>query len=291
MAQTNLRRAELAGSWYPGDRLECLDTLEAFAAEIASEDPPLGLVAGIVPHAGWYYSGALAYEVIAQLAAAQPELETVVLFSGHLSPQGRASVLAEGACETPLGPIEVDAALAQAVLERAPGALRETPSRHSQDNSAELQFPLIRHCLPQARLLCCGAPPSGGSEVLAEAVLSSASALGRKLAVVGSTDLSHYGPNYRWEPQGRGAAAERWVRETNDRRFIEACVAMERERLVPLALSEHNACCAGSALAAIRCAQELGASSGALLRYCTSADRRPSTSFVGYAAIGFAAPL
>jgi AmmeMemoRadiSam system protein B len=288
----DLRRAELAGAWYPDRDHECQRLFDAFDSDAVSA-PEGTLSAGIVPHAGWVFSGSIAYNVLRELAQrAETPPETVVLFAGHLHPDAPASVLVSGACETPFGDLVVDEPLAAALAQRLPDLQRETPRRHSQDNSAEVVFPLIKHAFPEARALVIGAPPSATSLAVAEALLAAAAELSRTLTFVGSTDLTHYGPNYRFTPQGSGPEAERWVRETNDSAFLQRTLAAETTALIDEALANRNACCPGAAAAAIHCARAAGATEGHLLRYATSADvlmgaaaDRRATSFVGYGGV------
>jgi AmmeMemoRadiSam system protein B len=61
----SIRQSDFAGSWYPGKESECRQVIEEFTRTTApcpqSEKPMVG---GIVPHAGWYYSGKIACQVI-----------------------------------------------------------------------------------------------------------------------------------------------------------------------------------------------------------------------------------
>jgi AmmeMemoRadiSam system protein B len=116
-------------------------------------------------------------------------------------------------------------------------------------------------------------------------VASAADALRRRVGVVGSTDLTHYGPNYGFVPKGAGAEAERWVRDVNDRRFIDALVSMDERAARDHAVREHSACSAGGAIAAMAFAREQGATRGDLVAYRTSREVHLSDSFVGYAAV------
>jgi AmmeMemoRadiSam system protein B len=109
------------------------------------------------------------------------------------------------------------------------------------------------------------------------------------VAVIGSTDLTHYGPNYGFTPQGTGPAALAWVREHNDRRLLDNLLALQHERTLELARRERSACSAGAAVAAARFAELRGSHRGHLLEYATSHDLYPGSSFVGYAAIIFPA--
>jgi len=240
---------------------------------------------GIVPHAGWFFSGRIAYNVLQELSRNVGQgVETVVLFGGHLRPSSPITVMARGEVWTPFGNIGTDEELAAAICADN-DVKQETPERHTPDNTIELQLPMIRHLLPRASLLIIGAPPRDEMLELAAAVVQQARQLGRRLLVLGSTDLTHYGPNYGWAPKGSGQEALRWVKEENDPRWIERACALDTTGMIEEALESSNACCPGAAAAAARCARELGSSQAELLAYSTSADIRPDASFVGYAGI------
>ncbi len=285
------RRAELAGTWYPDSAAECDRALADFdrgRVPYRGEAPIRG---GLVPHAGWTFSGAIAHNAIAAIAesaSAAGPIDTVVLFAGHLDPRSAPTMIARGESWTPLGGVETDEELAANVADACSDLLRvEDPSRHSQDNSFELQFPLIRHFFGEARMLAVGAPPRAETLRVADAVVEQVTRLGRRSVFLGSTDLTHYGPNYGWTPRGVGVEAERWVREENDPAFIDRALELDCGSMVEVALDRRNACCPGAAAAAAHCSRALGSTSGTLLRYGTSADIHRSSSFVGYAAIIF----
>ena len=78
-----------------------------------------------------------------------------------------------------------------------------------------------------------------------------------------------------------------WVKEVNDARAVELMVSLDPETLVPEALEKHFCCCPGGAAATLGAARALGADKGHVLSTLTSYDVRPSSSFVGYAAVVF----
>jgi MEMO1 family protein len=281
-----VRQADFAGSWYPDSERRCLQMFEQF--EAAAVDAPVeasSLRGGIVPHAGWVFSGGIAYNVIRELARTAPQTETVVLFGGHLHPSSPVGIMPQGDFWTPLGAIPTDEELAASL---AGGAVEIiAPERHAPDNTIELQAPLIRHLMPDAALLVVSAPPRAETLQLARDLAAAAERLGREIVAVGSTDLSHYGPNYGWAPAGGGAKAEAWVREENDPRFIERACALDPQGAMDEGLRSSNACCPGAAAAAMEIALARGAEQGHLLTYATSSDVRPDASFVGYAGIVF----
>ena len=99
-----LVNSTFAGSWYPGTRKQIEAKLAEFAAQVKKpqklKKPP---VAGVVPHAGWVYSGAVAYEVWANVAARKPDV--VIMFGGHMQPFQRSVLFADEGFATPLGPV------------------------------------------------------------------------------------------------------------------------------------------------------------------------------------------
>ena len=73
MQSAEVRRSVFAGSWYPAKASDCELEIKGFLEEGQSLTPPdRKLVAGIVPHAGWYFSGSIACNVIHCLKAGPP---------------------------------------------------------------------------------------------------------------------------------------------------------------------------------------------------------------------------
>jgi hypothetical protein len=194
--------------------------------------------------------------------------------------------MATGQIATPVGTIETDESLAQALLDTCELSA-EAPDNHQQDNGAEVNFPIIRHLLPQAKLLVIGLPPTEEAVGYAKSIAQCARGLSREIAVLGSTDLTHYGPNYGWAPHGTGDSALRWVREENDAAFIKAIESMAPDDMLHNAWRKHNACCPGAAACAVAVAKELGSTQAEMLQYATSADVHQDASFVGYVGMVF----
>lgn len=271
----NLRRRSLPPGWYPESSLEITELLEAWKGE--ATPPPRPARAAIAPHAGWTFSGRLAYRAVAALGQA----DTVAVIGGHLPARYPVLCAHEGRYETPLGPLEGDAELAATLA----GLLSMEEDRVA-DNTVEIQLPLVKALFPTARLLWLRAPAGPAAIELGEALAKAAATLGRRLACLGSTDLTHYGPDYGFEPAGKGQAAEEWVRKHSDRGFIDAALAMDPKAVLERG-AEGSACSAGAAAAALAFAHALGADKAELLGYATSLEIRKAPSFVGYCAVGF----
>ncbi len=282
-----IRRAAFAGSWYPRRAAACKEEIEAFIAQGPDlEDDSEDWLGGIVPHAGWYFSGRIACNVIRALRApASPDL--VVVFGMHLHVHSPNYMMPRGQWETPFGPLPVDEELADHLQTRFDFEL-ETTDRFIQDNTIELQMPFIKHLLNPGAVLAMGVPPAAASLEIGRAVADWSRKHGRQLRIIGSTDLTHYGPNYGFEPHGRGTSGLHWVRETNDRQLIDAAMSMAPEQVMEQGLHHQNACCSGAAAAAVAALVRMDAKKARLLDYATSHDKSPGDSFVGYAGIVFA---
>jgi len=273
----------LPPGWYPEDP----EGLRGLVAEWSqARRPKTGAVAAIAPHAGWTYSGAIACLGIRSLG----EAETVAVIGGHLPGSSPPLAAAEDAFETPLGLVEADAELRAALSDSLSARKPRGPALawdDRPDNTVEVQLPLVKALFPDARILWLRAPNGRAALALGEALAEAASRLGRKLACIGSTDLTHYGPAYGFSPAGRGEAAERWVRESNDKDFLRAVLAMDASSVVDRGEADRSACSSGAAAAAIAFALGSGAVRAELLGYATSLDVRRDESFVGYASVGF----
>ena len=113
--------------------------------------------------------------------------------------------------------------------------------------------------------------------------------LNQTILFFGSADLTHYGPNYGWAPKGYGPDAVKWVKEVNDKQFMDAVLKLDAKTAVDLANRDQSSCSAGASAAAIAAARKLGATKALLVDYYTSYDIMPGDSFVGYGGVIWAA--
>ncbi len=280
------RNADFAGSWYPGNEADCRKAIEELSESClpCPEDTENG-IGGIVPHAGWYYSGQIACNVIKCLKR-ETQPDTCIIFGRHLHPGSSNYIMKEGQWDTPLGELEIDAEFAARLSEEFPFTV-ETSSRYEQDNTIELQLPFVKYFFPQTKIVPVGLPPKMDTLTIATRTAQISRELGRAAIVLGSTDLTHYGYNYGYTPKGVGEEAVEWVKNENDKRVVDLMVNMDEKGVIKEALENHNACCSGAAGAAIAAAKALGATRGEKIVYATSYDIRPDSSFVGYVGIVF----
>jgi len=278
----NRRKRSLPRGWYPVDRKDCEREIESFLADWA---PPPDVSdagwGGIVPHAGWFFSGRLAARVFHTLRL-KGKVEVVVLYGGHLGPNDLPRIVLEEACETPLGEIEIHKGLAEKLMKKI-DTKREGPS--SGDNTVEVQLAMVKYFFPEAKLVALRSPLSPAAIELGREVAELAKGEGISVLAIGSTDLTHYGPNYGYVAKGLGPSSVEWVKKENDQGFIAEALRMNVEGLLRHAAENGSACSAGAAASAVTTCKTLGAKKGMLLEYYTSYDILPDESFVGYAGV------
>jgi len=288
------RKPVVAGQFYPAQHDSCAAEIHEFLDEIRPHDSlPETIVAGIVPHAGWTFSGALAAMVFAAVKELHDKVNTFVIFGAAHGYFGEApAVCAAGTWLTPLGEVVVDEELAETVL--ATGAALDSLAAHGAEHSIEVQIPFIQDIFPGAKILPILVPPREQAIALGGLVGQIiAAAEGKKIVCIGSTDLTHYGPRYGFTPMGIGKPAVQWAKEVNDRKFIDLALKMDSQGLLASAAENCNACGAGAAAATIAAAKQLGKTEGALLAHTTSNEvmlekmKTTSQDSVGYAAIIF----
>lgn len=270
-----VRHRSLPPGWYPasegGVRKQC-ETWERDAPAV-----PIDCVAAVVPHAGWAFSGRIAYLALRGLRA---DAQTIVVAGGHLRPGDSVRIAPEDAYETPVGTVQADADLARELRGRVAADDDTVP-----DNTVEVQLPLVAALFPRARALYVRCPPSELAESAGTAIADYAERTGRVICVVGSTDLTHYGPAYGFTPVGIGTDAVEWARTVNDHAIVTAMASLDAGRTVELGREESAACSSGAAATAIAFARTQGVRHGTVVEYGQSYDVRPDSSFVGYVGI------
>jgi AmmeMemoRadiSam system protein B len=210
-----------------------------------------------------------------------------VVIGGHL-PGGYPPLFAEEeGVETPLGVLPIDGEFRD-LLRKALGGRPDS----FRDNTVEVQLPMVKFFFPGAKLLALRLPAEVASFDAGREIAKIGASLGRKLAVLGSTDLTHYGYNYDFCPRGQGKGALEWVRTVNDRAFIAGVIAGDPREVLSRAEGDRSACSAGAVLGCLGYAETLAAGKAELLAYGTSADAADPDgevpdSFVGYAALAW----
>ncbi|MCP4721746.1 MAG: AmmeMemoRadiSam system protein B [Desulfobacteraceae bacterium] len=275
------KQAAFAGTWYPGTAGECDTAIQQFLKEgrgrLAGD-----FAGGIVPHAGWHFSGSIACRVIASLLPKAPNaIDTILLFGAHMHRQSQPFTMGHGFIETPFGEIEVDKELVEKIAGN--NIQKLSPKNFPDENTLELQYPFIKYFFPKAKIAVIGVAPSDFAAIIGGMAVEEAKKLGRHIRVIGSTDMTHYGPDFGFTPAGVGEKAVEWVAGENDRKAIEAMEKMDEAGIIAQGLDNKNMCCPGAVAATLSACKKNGAVKAIELDYATSFEKSRSNSFVGYA--------
>ena len=161
---------------------------------------------------------------------------------------------------------------------------------HQREHAVEVELPLIQTAWPEARILPVEVPPEPVAVEIGIAVARAIAAAGLSAVYLASSDMTHYGPNYRFTPAGIGQAALEWAMG-NDRRILRIVTDMTPEKIVPEVRMRFNACGGGAIAAMMSACLEQGARKAIVLghtnSYQTLAAVAPQSAenAVGYAAV------
>jgi AmmeMemoRadiSam system protein B len=287
----NLRKSQLPPGWYPRSERE----IQKFFGYGHQKSRTARAFAAIAPHAGWYYSGKIAAKAVSSLVPLETRdvVDTVIILGGHL-PGGHPVLYAEeDGVISPLGNMVIDREFRDSLIKKTGGR-----SDRYHDNTVEVLIPMVHYFFPGSALVWLRFPAEKASYELGKEIAALGLELGRSLAVLGSTDLTHYGANYGFSPAGAGLKALDWVEKVNDASFIDALKAGDPETVLKRADEDKSACSAGAVLGVMGYADARGFPHAELLEYGTSAgaDLEPGEelseqeipdSFVGYGAFGW----
>ncbi len=286
----SIRLPAVAGQFYPDDPDNC----RREASELVRSDQPTGgqWIAGIVPHAGWVCSGAIAGETIAVLKQSMSSPDVVVVLGAIHSRYrtDRGEMDAHRVWRVPTGDTELDEPLKLVLVE---SRLFGIDARfHEHEHAIEVELPLIQQAWPEARLLPVEVPPAGSAVEIGRELARQLHRAGVRAVVLASSDLTHYGPAYGFTPAGVGPGAFGWAKD-NDRRLLDKIEQFDVEGIVPEAIEHQNACGPGAIAAMLAVAREFGADMARVLQHQNSYEtlgavvgfgQRPRDA-VGYAGV------
>lgn len=263
-----VRPPAVAGHFYTAnpDRLR-REVLE-FTAHVGEKVVALGCV---VPHAGYMYSGHVAGAVYGKL---QLPSRFVILCPNHTGEGQPLSVMSEGRWQTPLGELEVDQQLADALMRRFP-ALSEDYQAQKYEHALEVQLPFLQVLVPQFTFvpITVGVGRYEYLHGLGEALEYTLANVPDPVMLIASSDMNHYEPDA--------------ITREKDRKAIERILALDPAGLQEVLTREHSTMCGyGPTIAMLVAARMLGATSAELVKYATSGDiSGDRDSVVGYAGI------
>jgi AmmeMemoRadiSam system protein B/AmmeMemoRadiSam system protein A len=144
--QTIDRQPVWAGQLYPGDAGELRSTIRDLSARgVPAKNIP-GVIAIVVPHAGYVYSGGVAASGYNQIDTRRHYDNVFILGPSHSVGFEGAAVYADGNFLTPLGTVAVNTALGKQLAENKQlFSLRR--DAHAQEHCIEVQLPFLQYRL------------------------------------------------------------------------------------------------------------------------------------------------
>lgn len=292
-----VRMAIAAGRFYSANHDDCLSDLRSLL--LKGQPPtdielPAQITAGIVPHAGWVFSGDLCAMLFNAIKARQT-VDTFILFGANHSVNSHNHMIYDvGQWASPLGTIDVDQQIASEMFQVSDGLLHANCQGHANEHSLEVIVPFIQFLFPDAQIVPIMVQPIESAteigKIAADIVDSNPD---KKIVIMGSTDLTHYGPSYYNTAMGTGKEAVEWAKNVNDKYMIDLICAMKFGQVVETAKTYANACGAGAIAASVKYAFEKGVTKGILIEHTCSSEvfskkfGRADFNSVGYAAIAF----
>ena len=290
---TKVRPPAVAGRFYDDHASRCAeDAARLCRPPQASADLPQTLYGAMVPHAGWVCSGRIAGMTWAALAEHTPAQTVLLTGSVHTMAVFNPALDTSDAWATPMGPIGVDIELREA-LGRLDG-FEPLDMAHQNEHSLEVQLPMIAAAFgADVKIVPCLIPPADEATDWGRAIGRLLVDWPEPVVMVASSDLTHYGPNYRFTPFGEGEKGTQWAHDVNDRELLNEVEALHPESIVRITRQHHNACGGGAIAATLTAVKQLGASRGVVLEHTDSIRELSAIGYseransVGYAGIVF----
>lgn len=265
-----LRKSVIAGSWYPGNSSILRRDIEGFLNLVPDTESAGEVVAIIAPHAGYVYSGQVAAYDYKKVCGNKYDA-VIVVGPCHRSAFPGVSIFSSGGYETPLGIVPVDEELARQIKKNSK-LVSDIPAAHLQEHSVEIQLPFLQYALGNFSFvpLVMGDQGADTCQELARAIY--ASVQGRKILIVGSSDLSHF---HKYSEAVKLDSVALWHLKDNDAAGL----------LSSLGNGTTEACGGGPMAVAMLVASMMGATDARVLKYANSGDvTGDKSSVVGYAA-------
>jgi AmmeMemoRadiSam system protein B len=272
MATTTVRRPAVAGRFYPRDPDDLRNEAQGYLSQSNSvKQAPVQAIGCIAPHAGYMFSGHVAGAVFASVEVPR---RCIVLCPNHTG-MGRAlAIVSEGAWETPLGEVPIDAELAGALKQRYP-TLQEDAAAHRAEHASEVELPFLQLRQPELTFvpIALGTAQFDPLDLLGRALAEVIAAQKDPVLIVASSDMNHYESDT--------------VTRVKDNLAIERILTLDPRGLYDVVTQRDISMCGfGPAVAMLTAARRLGAKSAELVKYATSGDVSGDRDMVvGYAGI------
>ncbi len=269
-----VKEPAVAGSFYPADSKKLAADLDQYLAKPGDAPDAGRLLAIVVPHAGYIYSGGVAGYSYAKLKGRNIR-KVILLGPTHFAAITGAVLYPGAGMKTPLGVVRVDEALARRLADEKMG-VKLAAEPFEREHSLEVQLPFLQKSLEDFSVvpILIGRMTKESYQYLGDSLATVLKNDDAAIVVI-STDLSHY------HDSATASGMDRKVLSA-----IERLAGGDLERLV--SSGEGEACGAGPVLYGMAAARGAGATEAQLYNYADSGDvSGDRQKVVGYGALGF----
>lgn len=234
------------------------------------------IIAAIVPHAGYEYSGPIAAWTYSRME----KTNYIIIGANHSGMGSGFAIMKTGLWKTPLGEVVIKEDLAEKLIEKCK-LIEYDVIAHQSEHSIEVQLPFLQYRFGSDFKFI---PMCVMNEFADETLLESCMLVGKSIAevikksdekwtILASSDFSHYVPQE--------------MAEKTDKYLIKAILKLdEKDFFARINEKSASACGFGAIATAIAAAKELGAKKAELLKYATSGNiTEDFGSVVGYGSI------
>ncbi|MCX5632423.1 MAG: AmmeMemoRadiSam system protein B [Phycisphaerae bacterium] len=192
----------LAGRWYSDDaNILKKEVSRLFQTSTSSVEPKSDIkpandiIALILPHAGYQYSGRTAAMGIQSLGRQYKRI--IVIGPSHNMPMEVLSVPQETVYQTPMGQVAIDVEFVNKLLKHP--QFQVIPQANQPEHSTQIQVPLLQYAQKDFKLVLIVAGQCS-TQTITKAASILSSLVDKDTLVIASSDFVHYGPNYGYVP-------------------------------------------------------------------------------------------
>ena len=270
----DIQKPAVAGSFFPANSEKLKNMVDGFIDKAELEPVDGEIIALVLPHAGYQYSGWVAGYGVKLIK--NKEFDTVIIVGlSHRVPFKGLSVLYKDSYQTPLGNVAIDKDISKKLIAYSENiSYYELP--FSMEHSAEVEIPFMQRALPDSKIVVILTGDFSYETVclLRDALNSVIKTSKKKILLIASTDMSHFFPEQK-------------------ARDLDARTMKEMEKFQPEALfkkclswlNSERPCNSIGMLGVMMAAKKLGANKLKVVKYATSGDVTfDSSRVVGYCA-------
>jgi len=274
------RKAAVAGKFYPLDNETLRNEVEAYIHEASFEPLPGNVVAIIVPHAGYTYSGGVAAHAFKAISANTAIEDVLLVGPSHYIAFPGMGIYPDGVFKTPLGDVQVNSDITEQYVNNYTEVNKRTDV-HVKEHALEVELPFMQVALGEKFNIVPIIVGENGEDTisaLADIMFSFITENGKpskKRVIVVSADLSHFHTYDKAETLDRSGLEA--IVDINPDLFWERVVNGDTEIDAP-----------GAIYALLNACMRMGKIQAKLLKYATSGDTTgDKNSVVGYSAVAF----